>query len=174
MTVTLLSTDPNLLKTARQSPTVVMATPPHEPQSATLLYLLTMSTESGEESCKQRFRSLQTTVLGVRNFRYRGQHGTIRADHDVQVRFQGRGRGRTCERNSEASTTVQWGDGTDPVPDQVKKSVHHFEHAGAIEDSSLAEGGKAGQLRWSARGDRRVLEEPTHLQDDNKREHTRR
>ena len=30
---------PALLKTARQSPTVVMATPPHEQQSATLLYL---------------------------------------------------------------------------------------------------------------------------------------
>ena len=60
-----------LLKTARQSPTVVMATPPHEQQSATLLYLLTMrtqkkSTESREESWKQRFRSLQTTVPDVR------------------------------------------------------------------------------------------------------------
>ena len=32
---------PALLKTARQFPTVVMATPPHEQQSATLLYLLT-------------------------------------------------------------------------------------------------------------------------------------
>ena len=36
-----------LLKTARQSPTVVMATPPHEQQSATLLYLLTMVTQKG-------------------------------------------------------------------------------------------------------------------------------
>ena len=36
-----------LLKTARQSPTVVMATPPHEKQSATLLYLLTMLTQKG-------------------------------------------------------------------------------------------------------------------------------
>ena len=62
---------PALLKTARQSPTVVMATPPYEQQSATLLYLLTMltqkgGTESGEESWKQRFRSLQTTVPDVR------------------------------------------------------------------------------------------------------------
>ena len=38
---------PSLLKTARQSPTVVMATPPHEQQSATLLYLLTMLTQKG-------------------------------------------------------------------------------------------------------------------------------
>ena len=36
-----------LLKTTRQSPTVVMATPPHEQQSATLLYLLTMRTQKG-------------------------------------------------------------------------------------------------------------------------------
>ena len=36
-----------LLKTARQSPTVVMATPPHEQQSATLLYLRTMLTRKG-------------------------------------------------------------------------------------------------------------------------------
>ena len=39
--------DPALLKTARQSPTVAMATPPHEQQSATLLYLLTMLTQKG-------------------------------------------------------------------------------------------------------------------------------
>ena len=38
---------PAWLKTARQSPAVVMATPPHEQQSATLLYLLTMLTQKG-------------------------------------------------------------------------------------------------------------------------------
>ena len=38
---------PAFLKTARQSPTVVMKTPPHEQQSATLLYLLTMLTQKG-------------------------------------------------------------------------------------------------------------------------------
>ena len=36
-----------LLKTARQSPTVVMVTPPHEQQSATVLYLLTTLTLKG-------------------------------------------------------------------------------------------------------------------------------
>ena len=35
---------PALLKAARQSPTVVMATPPHEQEFATFLYLLTMLT----------------------------------------------------------------------------------------------------------------------------------
>ena len=38
---------PAVLKTARQSPTVVMATPPHEQQSATLLHLLTMLIQKG-------------------------------------------------------------------------------------------------------------------------------
>ena len=84
---------PALLKTARQSPTVVMATPPHEQQSATLLYLLTMLTQkgarkSGEKSWKQRFRSLQTTVSDVRNVRSGRQHRTVRANHDLQVWFQ--------------------------------------------------------------------------------------
>ena len=79
---------PNLLKAARQSTTAVMATVPHEQQSATQLYLLTMLTQEGapedrEESWKQQFRSLQTVVPGVRNFRPGGQHETIRADHDV-------------------------------------------------------------------------------------------
>ena len=46
------------------------------------------STESGEESKKQRFRSLQTTVPDVRNVRSGTQHGTIRANYDVHVRFQ--------------------------------------------------------------------------------------
>ena len=36
-----------LLETSRQSPTVVTATPPHEQQSATLLYPLTMLTQKG-------------------------------------------------------------------------------------------------------------------------------
>ena len=84
---------PALLKAARQSTTVVMATPPHEQHSATLLYLLTMLTQKGapesrEDSWKQRFRSLQTTVPAVRNVRSGRQHGTVRANHDVQVRFQ--------------------------------------------------------------------------------------
>ena len=46
------------------------------------------STESCEESWKQRFRSLHTTVPDVRNVRSGRQHGTVRANHDVQVRFQ--------------------------------------------------------------------------------------
>ena len=84
---------PALLKTARQSPTVVMgdtttrtavcnlALPTHDAHAE-------RSTESREESWKQRFRSLQTTVPDVRNVRSGRQHGTVRANYDIQVRFQ--------------------------------------------------------------------------------------
>ena len=64
------------------------------------------STESREESWKQRFRSLQTTVPDVRNFRSGRQHGTVRAIHDVQVRFQDRRRGRPSERISGTGETI--------------------------------------------------------------------
>ena len=103
---------PALLKTARKTPTVVMATPPHERQSATLLYLLTMLTQKGarksrEESWKQRFRSLQTTVPDVRNVRSGRQHGTVRANYDIQIRFHDRRRGRPYERISGTGETIR-------------------------------------------------------------------
>ena len=118
---------PALVKTARQSPTVVMATPPHEQQSATLLYLLTMltqkgSTESGEKSWKQRFRSLQTTVPDVWSVRSGRQHGTIRANHDLQV-FDSKIEDVEDRLNEFLELVSRYGEanGTDPVPDQVKK-----------------------------------------------------
>ena len=93
---------PALLKAARQSTTVVTATTPHEQQSATLLYLLTMLTQTGARKVVRKawnngFRGLQTILHDVRNLRSRGKHGTIRADHDVQVRVQNRRRGRSSE-----------------------------------------------------------------------------
>ena len=101
-----------LLKTARQSPTVVMATPPHEQHSATLLYLLTMLTQKGarkvvRKSWKQRFRSLQTTVPDVRNVRSGRQHGTIRANYDIQVWFQDRRHKKLAERISGTGETIR-------------------------------------------------------------------
>ena len=63
---------------------------------------------------------------------------------------------------------------TDPLPDQLsKKGVHHFEHARASKDSSSAERGSAGKLQRITRGDRGLLEEQTHLQDDLSRKRTR-
>ena len=89
--VTLDPAYPALLKPARQSPKVVMATPPHEQQSATLLYLLTMLTQRSTESGEK----LETTVSKlIGNCLMYGtsdqgrQHGTVRANHDLQVWFQ--------------------------------------------------------------------------------------
>ena len=84
---------PTLLKTARQSSTVVMATPTTRTAVCNLAVPThdahaERSTESREESWKQRFRSSQTTVPDARNVRSGRQHGTVRTNHDVQVRFQ--------------------------------------------------------------------------------------
>ena len=60
---------PVLLKTARQSPTIVMTTPPHEQKSATLLYLLTMPTQKKarkveRKTGKNRFvKNTQTCLM---------------------------------------------------------------------------------------------------------------
>ena len=65
------------------------------------------STESREESWKQRFRSLQTTVPDVLNVRSGRQHRIVRTNHDVQVRFQDRRRGRPSERISGTGETIR-------------------------------------------------------------------
>ena len=77
---------PALLKTARQSPTVVMATRPHEQQSATLLYFLTMLTPKRARKVVRKAASngfeadRQTTVPDVRNVRSGRQRGTVCAN----------------------------------------------------------------------------------------------
>ena len=134
---------PALLKAARESPTVVMATPPHEQQSATLAVPThnahaERSTESREESWKRRFGSLQTTVPDVRNVRSGRQHGTVCANHDVQVRFQDRRRGRPSERISGTGETIRRGERYRSRSRPSEKGVHYFEHAWASEDSSSA------------------------------------
>ena len=65
------------------------------------------SMESREESWKQRFRSLQTTVPDVRNVRSGRQRGTVRANHDVSDRFQDIRRGRLSERTSGTGETIR-------------------------------------------------------------------
>ena len=83
----------SLLKTARQSPTVVMATPPHEQQSATLLYLLTMLTQKGARKVVRKagnngFKVYRQLCLMYGTSDQEGSTRIIRANHDVQVRFQ--------------------------------------------------------------------------------------
>ena len=77
---------------------------------------------------------MQTNVLDVRNVRSVFVHSTMdkfgSRIEDVEDRLN-----EILElvrRHDEA-------DCTDPVTDQVKKGMHHFEHTGATEDASSAE-----------------------------------
>ena len=71
-----------------------MATPPREQQSAILVVLShDAHTQKGARKVVRKvgnngFGSLRTSVPDVRNVRSGRQHGTVRANHDVQVRFQ--------------------------------------------------------------------------------------
>ena len=125
---------PALLKAARQSPTVVMATPPHEQQSATLLYLLTMLTQKGARKVVRKagsngFEACRQLCLMYGTSDQEGSTGlfvqimTYKFDSKIED---------VEDRLNELLELVRRYDeanGTDPVPDQVKKGVHHFEHA---------------------------------------------
>ena len=63
--------------------------------------------------------------------------------------------------------------GTDPVSYHVKKACNIAKTSEPLKTHLRMNVGKAGKLRWSARGDRRFLEEQTHLQDDIKHQKTR-
>ena len=118
---------PALLKAARQSPTVVMVTPPHEQRSATLLYLLTMLTQkearkvvrkagnNGFEAYRQlclvygtsdqeRSTGLFVQIM-TKKFGSKIEDMEVRLDEFLVL----------VRRYDEAN-------GTDPVPDQVKKA----------------------------------------------------
>ena len=116
-----------LLKTARQSPTVVMATPPHEQQSGTLLYLLTMLTQKGARKVVRKagnngFEAYRQLCLMYGTSDQEGSTGlfvqimtykfgsTIEDVEDCLNEFL-----ELVRRYDEAN-------GTDPVPDQVKKA----------------------------------------------------
>ena len=116
------------LKTARQSPTVVMATPPHEQQSATLLYLLTMLTQKGARKVKVRkagnngFEANRQLCLMYGTSDQEGSTGLF-----VQIMTYKFGSKiedvRDCLNEFlELVRRYDEANGTDPVPDQVKKA----------------------------------------------------
>ena len=125
---------PALLKTARQSPTVVMATPPHEQQSATLLYLLTMLTQKGARKVVRKagnnvFEAYRQLCLMYGTSDQEGSTGLFVQimTHKFGCRIED-----VEDRLNEVLELVRRYDeanGTDPVPDQVKKGVLYFEHA---------------------------------------------
>ena len=118
---------PALLKTARQSPTVVMATPPHEQQSATLLYLLTMLTQKGARKVVRKagnngFEAYRQLCLMYGTSDQEGSTGLL-----VQIMTYKFGSKieDVEDRLNEFLELVRRYDeanGTDPVPDQVKKA----------------------------------------------------
>ena len=77
---------PNLLKAGRQSTTAVVATAPHQHQSATQLYLHTIHKKGARKIVKKAgnnvFEAYRQLCLVYENFRSRRRHGNIRADHD--------------------------------------------------------------------------------------------
>ena len=118
---------PALLKTTRQSPTVVMATPPHEQQSATLLYLLTILTQKGARKVVRKagnngFEAYRQLCLMYGTSDQEGSTGlfvqimTYKFGPEIEV---------VEDRLNEFLELVRRYDeanGTDPVPDQVKKA----------------------------------------------------
>ena len=124
---TLDPANPALLKTARQSPTVVMATPPHDQQSATLLYLLTMLTQKGARKVVRKdgnngFEAYRQLCLmyGISD-----QEGRTGLFVQIMTYKFGSKIEDVEDRLNEFLELVRRYDeanGTDPVPDQAKKA----------------------------------------------------
>ena len=91
-------------KAAKHSTTAVIRRAPHEYDAAVPSYDTHISRGRLETTV---FRSSQTIVPDVWNFRSRGQHWTIRADRDTLVWFQNRGRGRASERISGIGEAIR-------------------------------------------------------------------
>ena len=118
---------PALLKTARQSPTVVMATLPHEQQSATLMYLLTMLTQQGarkvvrKDGCNgfEAYRQL-CLVYGTSD----QESSTGKFVQILTYKFGSKIEDVEDRLNEflELVRRYDEANGTDPVPDQVKKA----------------------------------------------------
>ena len=117
-----------LLKTARQPPTVVMATPPHEQQSATLLYLLTMLTQKGARKVVRKagnngFEAYRQLCLMYGTSDQEGSTGPLFVQ--IMTYKFGSKIEDVEDRLNEFLELVRRYDeanGTDPVPDQVKKA----------------------------------------------------
>ena len=118
---------PALLKTARQSPTVVTATPPHEQQSATLLYHLTMLTQKGARKVVRKaahngFEAYRQLCVMYGTSDQEGSTGLL--VQIVTYKFGSKIEDVEDRLNEflELVRRYEEAKGTDPVPDQVKKA----------------------------------------------------
>ena len=112
------------LKAASQSVAAVVATPPHEQQSATLLYHLTMLTQKGarkvvRKAGKNGYKAYRQLCLMYGTSDQEGSTGLF-----VQIMTYKFGSKieDVEDRLNEFLELVRRYDGTDPVPDQVKKA----------------------------------------------------
>ena len=127
---TIRSIDPAylaLLKTARQSPTVVMATPPHEQQSAILLYLLTMLTQKGARKVVRKagnngFEAYRQLCLMYGTSDQEGSTGLFVQIMTYQFGSKIEDVEDLLNEFLELVRRYDEANGTDPVPDQVKKA----------------------------------------------------
>ena len=116
-----------LLKAARQSTTVVTAEAPHEQQSATLLYLLTMLTQKGARKVVRKagnngFEAYRQLCLMYGTSDYEGSTGLF-----VQImtyKFGSRKEDVEGRLNEFLELVRRYDDanGTDPRPEQVKNA----------------------------------------------------
>ena len=141
---------PALLKAARQSTTVVTATAPHEQQSATLLYLLTVLTQKGART--GLLMQIMTYKFGSR----------IEDVEDRLNEFL-----ELVRRYDEAN-------GTDPVLDQVQKACIFSNTPEPLKTHLQVERQQPWNIRCIACGNKGLLEEQTHLHDDLCWKHSRR
>ena len=115
-----------MLKTARQSPTVVMATPPHEQQSATLLYLRTMLTQRGARKVVRKagnngFQAYRQLCLMYGTSDQEGSTGLFVQIMKYKFGFKIEGVEDRLNEFLELVRRYDEANGTGPVPDQVKK-----------------------------------------------------
>ena len=123
----------SLAEKARQSPTVVTATPPHEQQSATLLYFLTMLTQKGARKVVRQagnngFEAYRQLCL---MYGTPDQEGSTGLFVQIMTHKFGSKIQDVEDRLNEFLELVRRYDeanGTDPVPDQVKKKACIMSH----------------------------------------------
>ena len=124
---------PALLKAARQPSKVVLATPPHEQQSATLLYLLTMLTQKGARKVVRKagnngFKAYRQLCLMYGTSDQEGSTGLF-----VQImtyKFGSKIEEVEDRLNEFLELVGRYGEanGSGPLPDQVKRRASFRTH----------------------------------------------
>ena len=150
---------PALLKAARQSTTVVTATAPHEEQSATLLYLLTMLTQKGARTVVRKagsngFEAYRQLCMMYGTSDHEGSTGQF-----VQIMtYKFGSRIEDVEDRLNEFLELRRGERYRSRSRSGNKGLYHFEHAGTVEKTSSVERQQPWNIRCIACGNRGLLE----------------